>query len=49
MDIFIKGTPEEIATLAREMQEWQKLDKLASGVVNRLQGKQHQNEPVFQP
>lgn len=49
MEIFIKGTPEEIATLAREMQERQRLDKLASGVVNRLQEKQYQNEPVFQP
>lgn len=49
MEIFIKGTPEEIAALAREMQERQGLDKLTSGVVNRLREKQYQNEPVFQP
>ena len=49
MEIIITGTPEEIAALAREMQERQGLDELTTGVVNRLQGKQHQNEPVFQP
>lgn len=49
MEILIKGTPEEIAALAREIQERHVSEGLAGDVVNRLQEKLHQNEPVFQP
>lgn len=49
MEIIITGTPEEIAALAREMQERQGLDELTTGVVNRLQELTARNATVFQP
>lgn len=49
MEIFIKGTPEEIAALALELQERRVLEDLTDGVVNRLQAAADRNEPVYRP
>lgn len=49
MEIIITGTPEEIAALAREMQGQQREKDFADTVMNRIQEKVDQSEPVFQP
>lgn len=49
MEIFIKGTPEEIAALARELQRRHEADKVVDETIRLLQAASDRNEPVFQP
>lgn len=49
MQVTINGTPKEIAALALELQGQQREKDFADTVMNRIQEKVDQSEPVFQP
>lgn len=49
VSICLTGEPEEIAALALELQGQQREKDFADAVMDRIQEKVDQSEPVFQP